>query len=958
MAELSLQEALNQAQLALKQRQLAQAERLYKAIVQAVPQNAQAHYGLSVLALETNKAGIALEYLQVALKAEPEQVAYRVQQLKIAYFDAQYKQVLQQASAWIQENPQLDYLWLAGNAARALGQWNRAAELYQQGLQIQAQHPALMAEMAVLECIRPNTSQAQKTAACTLLENLVTSYPQSLLILKQTIYVHLLNQKINQVEPWLTQALTIKAYDPELIALQAKYYHLKGDLKKAEYLFNQAISVYRRTPLAFAHLGWLFKELNRISDAILCFGNAVNMQMGLYQEAEQLAYFLYERRQNTLDARKSLAKALATNPGAGRLYAQVALMLLIDNDEQNASQLCERGLVKAQDGLQNIYLMQAVLAARQKQWEAMYQLLNQAQGQSFYGLASYALALHKSEQKDWPAAEKALKQALQQHPEMPIYQRLMASILGERKKAKPAIRLLDALLLKHPKDAQARLQIISLLASQQEIATALKHEALLMELNPEVAEKQIKARYEQDPKNARYCYDYGKVLSKQPERLDEAIEYLDQCLALENNYYRAALLKANVLKQQEKFAAAKTAFEFCIQIEPERNNAYIGLAQVLLALDNWDQAEAMAKKALELNLDHNACTSLALTLKELGGHDQEVLALYDQAIQLKPEDPVAYWNKSLIYRYSNRLPECMALYHYGFEAGPRKPYRKFGVPEWDGKSSLKGKRILCWREQGVGDEIRFATYYQDLINTGATCIFEVSNKLKPLFRRSFPHAEIIVQSGGDDLTRTDIDYHLPAGTLMKHFPKEYPLPPVYKNHFILSEDHLQKWQARFAELGTNLKVGLSWRSGVRAKARDKYIMSVDDLAPLFKLPNITWINLQYDDCADEIAEIQQKFAVTVHKWDDLDQKDDLDQTAAMTSLLDLMVTAPTSVADMGAALGIPTLYWYIGATMETGAAPEYNHLMYPALQFKRHHTQPKSVIAQQIADFINAHYLS
>ena len=99
--------------------------------------------------------------------------------------------------------------------------------------------------------------------------------------------------------------------------------------------------------------------------------------------------------------------------------------------------------------------------------------------------------------------------------------------------------------------------------------------------------------------------------------------------------------------------------------------------------------------------------------------------------------------------------------------------RKHPYPEWDG-SSLAGTRLLVYCEQGLGDEIMFASCVPDVLRAGADCILECSRRLAPIFSRSFPAATVVVA----DQTSPDLayleglpkcDFQVAAGSLPRFF---------------------------------------------------------------------------------------------------------------------------------------------------------------------------------------------
>jgi ADP-heptose:LPS heptosyltransferase len=68
----------------------------------------------------------------------------------------------------------------------------------------------------------------------------------------------------------------------------------------------------------------------------------------------------------------------------------------------------------------------------------------------------------------------------------------------------------------------------------------------------------------------------------------------------------------------------------------------------------------------------------------------------------------------------------------------------------------------------------------------------------------------------------------------------------------------------------------------------------------------TLVSAQYDGHADELAALQTLSGRAVLAPPQLDQKQEIDRTAALIAGLDAVVTAPTSVAWIAAGLGVPT----------------------------------------------------
>ena len=94
-----------------------------------------------------------------------------------------------------------------------------------------------------------------------------------------------------------------------------------------------------------------------------------------------------------------------------------------------------------------------------------------------------------------------------------------------------------------------------------------------------------------------------------------------------------------------------------------------------------------------------------------------------------------------------------------------------------------------------------------------------------------------------------------------------------------------------------------------ASSRRRFYTELSEWQPLFDQKNIQLINLQYDNASFEIEDVNSRLNANIHVVDGLDLMNDLDGAAALTSTMDLVISAGTSVGDMSGALGVPT-YMY------------------------------------------------
>ena len=233
---------------------------------------------------------------------------------------------------------------------------------------------------------------------------------------------------------------------------------------------------------------------------------------------------------------------------------------------------------------------------------------------------------------------------------------------------------------------------------------------------------------------------------------------------------------------------------------------------------------------------------------------------------------------------------------------------EFGAPRWRGES-LTGKRLLIWREQGVGDEILFSSCLNDVVNAGAEVVVSCDRRLVSLFSRSFP-AVGFVPDGQKVAQR--FDYHAPMGSLPGFARRALTDFAVARAAAWLRPDQAAAagWRRRLRALPPGLRIGLAWKSGLVASDRLAAYTSLADWLPLFNKKGVTVINLQYGRCEEEISNVEKQYGVKLWRWPDLDLKDDFEQTAALVSELDLVICPATAVGELAGALGV--CVWRLG----------------------------------------------
>lgn len=409
-----------------------------------------------------------------------------------------------------------------------------------------------------------------------------------------------------------------------------------------------------------------------------------------------------------------------------------------------------------------------------------------------------------------------------------------------------------------------------------------------------------------DPKYVEAHYNLGRALNDLGEQ-EEAAACYHIALAINPNYIEAHNSLGITLQVLGKLDEAAVSYGKALAINPDFISGHNNLGLVLHAMGKFDEAADSYHRALAATPNYaDARINLGILLKDLGWLDK-ALDQYERVLKFDPENSDAHNKKSTVLLLLGELEKGWKEYEWRWKRTSEPLLqRSFPQPRWNGEP-LQGKSILLWGEQGIGDEIACSSMVPDLVSSGARCTIECEPRLVDLFARSFPEARVRArpyteaESGADEF-----DFQIPAGSLFAQFRNSITDFSDRKSFLVIDEERQKMWQDRLSALGSGLKVGVSWRSGVTAANRNANFADIADLEPLFSLKNVVFINLQYGDCGAELAEIFERYSVTLHAWDDINMKNDIDDTAAMISCLDIVVTCLTSVYSMSGGVGVPT----------------------------------------------------
>jgi Flp pilus assembly protein TadD len=369
---------------------------------------------------------------------------------------------------------------------------------------------------------------------------------------------------------------------------------------------------------------------------------------------------------------------------------------------------------------------------------------------------------------------------------------------------------------------------------------------------------------------------------------DQAEEALRRSLAVRPEDVGALNNLGNSLLNQGRHAEALMCFEQVLRLQPAHVPARYNTARSLAELDRFEEAVAAFRKALAdapTDTDHDRLADIQSGL----GHALAALGRYDEALAacsaiaaIRPG--MAAWNQSLVLLLCGDFAEGWRKYESRWEVPDHDRLREAArVPAL---SEVAGKHVLLIPEQGHGDMIQFARYAPLLAARGAHVTLQTYVETQALMR-TLDGVEAVINPDDEepvsDIITPLLSLPLVFGTTLESIPGKVP-------YVHAPAGHLAAWRERLGER-THRRIGLAWWGSQHIPKRS---LPLNALMPLLAIGDAEFHSLLKEPPATHPALIDHSTSLA-----------DFSDTAALITLLDLVITIDTSVAHLAGALGKP-----------------------------------------------------
>jgi Flp pilus assembly protein TadD len=521
-------------------------------------------------------------------------------------------------------------------------------------------------------------------------------------------------------------------------------------------------------------------------------------------------------------------------------------------------------------------------------------------------------------------AEAIYRQILAGSPNHPVALHMLGVLAFQAGQVDTACDLVGRAVAVDPSDWECHANLGKILAAQDRHseAVAALHRALALKPAP-------------DPASADLCNNLGAALENSGQ-FDEAIDAYRRAIALQPNYpdaynnlgvvlgrkrlidqaidaFRHALtLRRDFpdasynlgmsLREKGDLAGAIAAFEQAALLRPDFANFQLQSGISLHAAGRNDESIGAFRRAIAIRPDFvDAHNNLGTALTAAGRFD-DARAAFRAALAIQPDHPSAHFNLGMSLLTSGEFSEGWPQLEWRWEMDPERAWRhRLTRPRWDGHPP-EGRRILLYAEQGFGDTIQFVRYVPMVAARSGRVILECQPELVRLLQ-GVPGVERLIARGGCDEALPDHDMHCPLMSLPMVMKTTLQTIPAEIPYLRCDAELSSRWRERL--LSGTLNVGLAW-AGRPSHTNDRNrSMPLSMLAPLARVPNVSFISLQKEHSASPGTPGEGRGEGSLPLIDWTGELDDLADTAALIDNLDLVITVDTATAHLAGALGKP-----------------------------------------------------
>lgn len=415
--------------------------------------------------------------------------------------------------------------------------------------------------------------------------------------------------------------------------------------------------------------------------------------------------------------------------------------------------------------------------------------------------------------------------------------------------------------------------------------------------------------------------DLGRLAFRM-NMVDFAAKFFAHYRLTRPNDVEAANNLACALRELNRETEAIDVLKVALRIHPESAGLWNTLGTVLCNLGDPAGSLVFFDEALRLSPTHSKALHNRAYAKSDLGDIEGALIDGEAAIKVAPDPadlPIMKFARATLLLALGRVAEGWEAYETRFSPEVAEaPLFHIPATRWAGED-LKGKTLMVVAEQGLGDEVMLSNMLPDILEMlgpDGKLTLVVERRLMSLFERTYPGVEVsahrtmkyegrVYRTAPDIQNWERFDCWAALGDFLRSMRSSAEAFPNRKSFLTPDPERVAYWKAELDKLGPQPKVGLLWKSLSLKGDRARQFSPFQLWEPVLKTPGVTFINLQYGDCEEEIALAKDQFGVEIWQPPGLDLKQDLDDLTALCAAVDLIIGFSNATTNLAGAAGAP-----------------------------------------------------
>ncbi|BBO79780.1 hypothetical protein DSCO28_03460 [Desulfosarcina ovata subsp. sediminis] len=654
--------------------------------------------------------------------------------------------------------------------------------------------------------------------------------------------------------------------------------HQEGNLTAARRLIGRAIKNQSNQPFFHNNLGNVLKDLGMAGDSLACYRRAIALKAD-YREAHHNQALAYCQLNDWENAAGCYERMLLRFPNDLQIEKQIADLYFEMGDHEKSAVLYQR-VIKHDPMDYASYFKLGVIATHGNENDQAVEYYNQA------------LRLNPELEEAWNNLGLLLKQegpsedvvrcfrkAIQISPRFHEALHNLGNAYVAMDRLEQAIACFKRVVEIKPDYANALIQLAAVFKREKDYDRSLVYYFKALKIKN---------------KSVKLNASIGDVFIAQ-KRHATAKRFIASALELDPDCPEALFSLAVIESDAGNIERSIQIYHRILDLRPESKESYYNLACKLAELDRMHEAIQIAKKLLDIDPDHAEMHNNLGSYYRATGDIKSAIFHFKRAVEIDSSLAHPHFNLALTHLLCGDFLNGWKEYDWRTRVEQYKAdYRYSDVPLWDG-APFRGKTLLIYDEQGLGDTLQFIRYLPLVKKLGGRVFFETRKTLIPLVG-NFPGVDVLLERDGNGNQKRTYDLCIPLmsvpvrmGTTRSTIPNSVP-------YLSASHERKKKWQHVFKK--KHIKIGIVW-SGNKNHINDaRRSCGIEHFKQIVHVPNLSFFSLQKDVSREE------KAFLTRLGIDDIGSVfEDFADTAAVIDFLDLVISVDTSVVHLAGAMG-------------------------------------------------------